>query len=127
MGLGDLQRTLFSSYKTCSNSHLVGVVIVHQALLKSCKVENGFSGILNVNQVPPQHDDIQQSFFLAETLYASHSHLRPAIGLTHFFLIRKYLYLLFAPELINLDEWVFNTEAHPVRIHPVDTPYPIPY
>ena len=38
-----------------------------------------------------------QSFFLAETL--------------------KYLYLLFSPPtVIPLDEWVFNTEAHPLRI-----------
>jgi hypothetical protein len=42
-------------------------------------------------------DDKMQSFFLAETL--------------------KYLYLLFSPsELISLDQWVFNTEAHPIRI-----------
>ena len=38
-----------------------------------------------------------QSFFLAETL--------------------KYLYLLFSPpSVISLDEWVFNTEAHPLKI-----------
>lgn len=40
---------------------------------------------------------MMQSFFLAETL--------------------KYLYLLFSPpSVIPLDEWVFNTEAHPIRI-----------
>jgi mannosyl-oligosaccharide alpha-1,2-mannosidase len=40
-----------------------------------------------------------QSYFLAETL--------------------KYLYLLFSPSsVIPLDEWVFNTEAHPLRIRP---------
>lgn len=40
---------------------------------------------------------MMQSFFLAETF--------------------KYLYLLFSPpSLISLDEWVFNTEAHPLRI-----------
>jgi len=40
---------------------------------------------------------MMQSFFLAETL--------------------KYLYLLFSPtSVISLDEWVFNTEAHPLRI-----------
>lgn len=44
-------------------------------------------------------DDMMQSFFLAETL--------------------KYLYLLFSPSsVIPLDEWVFNTEAHPLRIVP---------
>lgn len=44
-----------------------------------------------------QTDDTQQSFFLAETL--------------------KYLYLLFCEDdVISLDEWVFNTEAHPMMI-----------
>lgn len=42
-------------------------------------------------------DNMMQSFFLAETL--------------------KYFYLLFSPSsVISLDEWVFNTEAHPLRI-----------
>lgn len=46
-----------------------------------------------------EKDDKMQTFFLAETL--------------------KYLYLLFSPStVIPLDEWVFNTEAHPVRIVP---------
>lgn len=44
-------------------------------------------------------DNMMQSFFLAETL--------------------KYLYLLFSSSsVIPLDEWVFNTEAHPIRIVP---------
>ena len=50
-------------------------------------------------------DNMMQSFFLAETL--------------------KYLYLLFSPSsVISLDEWVFNTEAHPIKImarHDADT------
>ncbi|KAF3672994.1 Mannosyl-oligosaccharide 1,2-alpha-mannosidase MNS2 [Capsicum annuum] len=42
-------------------------------------------------------DNMMQSFFLAETL--------------------KYLYLLYSPSsIIPLDEWVFNTEAHPIKI-----------
>jgi len=80
---------------------------IFNSIVAACKVEHGFSGIRDVTRVPPSHDNVQQSFFLAETL--------------------KYLYLLFAPELIDLDEWVFNTEAHPVRIHPLDAPYHIPY
>ena len=68
-----------------------------QAIQKHCRVEGGFSGIHNVDQVPVQHDDNQQSFFLAETL--------------------KYLYLIFSEdELIPLDKYVFNTEAHPLGI-----------
>lgn len=42
-------------------------------------------------------ENMMQSFFLAETF--------------------KYLYLILSPKsLISLDEWVFNTEAHPLRI-----------
>ena len=45
--------------------------------------------------------DMMESFFLGETL--------------------KYLYLLFADvdkQEISLDQWVFNTEAHPLPIYP---------
>lgn len=68
-----------------------------QALEKHCRVGSGFSGIKNVYEEKPTYDDVQQSFLLAETL--------------------KYLYLLFSEdELISLDEWVFNTEAHPFPV-----------
>ncbi|XP_013105226.2 mannosyl-oligosaccharide alpha-1,2-mannosidase IA isoform X2 [Stomoxys calcitrans] len=68
-----------------------------QALEQHCRTPHGYSGIKNVYQDAPQKDDVQQSFFLAETL--------------------KYLYLLFSDDsLIPLDEWVFNTEAHPLPI-----------
>jgi mannosyl-oligosaccharide alpha-1,2-mannosidase len=44
---------------------------------------------------PPQSDSME-SFWLSETL--------------------KYFYLIFSePDLVNLDEFVFNTEAHPFR------------
>lgn len=68
-----------------------------QALEKNCRTENGYTGIRDVYQVHPQQDDVQQSFFLAETL--------------------KYLYLIFSDDdLIPLDKWVFNTEAHPLPV-----------
>lgn len=68
-----------------------------QALEKHCRVEGGYTGLVNVYHSKPQGDDVQQSFFLAETL--------------------KYLYLLFADDsLVPLDEWVFNTEAHPLPV-----------
>ena len=42
-------------------------------------------------------DNRMQSWFLAETL--------------------KYLFLLFSPkDVVSLDQWVFNTEAHPLMI-----------
>ena len=55
-------------------------------------------------QASANQDDVQQSFFLAETL--------------------KYLYLLFSDDdLIDLKEWVFNTEAHPLPIRGVNPLY----
>jgi len=75
-----------------------------QALDNSCKVDGGYSGVRNVYQVEGQKDDVQQSFFLAETL--------------------KYLYLLFSDEsVISLDHWVFNTEAHPLPVKGVNPLY----
>ncbi|XP_037978028.2 mannosyl-oligosaccharide alpha-1,2-mannosidase IA [Plutella xylostella] len=68
-----------------------------QALESHCRVEGGYTGLVNVYHAAPQGDDVQQSFFLAETL--------------------KYLYLLFADDsLLPLDQWVFNTEAHPFPV-----------
>uniref|UniRef100_A0A1A9WIR4 alpha-1,2-Mannosidase n=1 Tax=Glossina brevipalpis TaxID=37001 RepID=A0A1A9WIR4_9MUSC len=67
------------------------------ALEKYCRTAHGYTGIRNVYRKMPRKDDIQQSFFLAETL--------------------KYLYLLFSNDtLLPLNEWVFNTEAHPLPI-----------
>ena len=68
-----------------------------QAIERHCRVGDvGFSGVNDVSAASPTKDDIQQSFFLAETL--------------------KYLYLIFSTdELLPLDKWVFNTE---VRTNP---------
>nr|CDJ95765.1 Glycoside hydrolase domain containing protein [Haemonchus contortus] len=67
------------------------------ALEKYAKVEGGYSGIQNVYSVPVEHDDVQQSFLFAELF--------------------KYLYLIFADDnILPLNAWVFNTEAHPFPI-----------
>ncbi|XP_076868581.1 mannosyl-oligosaccharide 1,2-alpha-mannosidase IA isoform X2 [Brachyhypopomus gauderio] len=68
-----------------------------EALEKHCRVDGGFSGIRDVYASTVSHDNMQQSFFLSETL--------------------KYLYLLFSDDdLLPLDDWVFNTEAHPLPV-----------
>lgn len=68
---------------------------IFQAFEKNSRIESGYVGLKDVNT--GVKDNMMQSFFLAETL--------------------KYLYLLFSPpSVISLDEWVFNTEAHPLRI-----------
>lgn len=68
-----------------------------QNIDKYCRVGVGFSGIKDVGTTSVTHDDVQQSFFLAETL--------------------KYLYLTFSEDtLLPLNHWVFNTEAHPLPV-----------
>ncbi|XP_068602066.1 mannosyl-oligosaccharide 1,2-alpha-mannosidase IB [Brachionichthys hirsutus] len=68
-----------------------------QAIDKYCRVSGGFSGVKDVYSSNPTYDDVQQSFFLAETL--------------------KYLYLLFSSDdLMSFESWVFNTEAHPLPV-----------
>lgn len=67
---------------------------IFQSIKKVCRVEHGYSGLANIYQEHTK-DDFQQSFFLAETL--------------------KYLYLTFTDD-IDLNEWVINTEAHPLKI-----------
>ncbi|XP_064028930.1 mannosyl-oligosaccharide 1,2-alpha-mannosidase IC isoform X2 [Pogoniulus pusillus] len=75
---------------------------VVKALEKHCRVEAGFSGIRDVYTTTPSHDNMQQSFFLAETL--------------------KYLYLLFSEDdVLSLHDWVFNTEAHPLPVNHTDS------
>ncbi|XP_044770376.1 mannosyl-oligosaccharide 1,2-alpha-mannosidase IC isoform X3 [Neomonachus schauinslandi] len=71
------------------------------ALEKYCRTEAGFSGIQDVYSSIPNHDNKQQTFFLAETL--------------------KYLYLLFSEDdMLSLEDWVFNTEAHPLPVNHSD-------
>ena len=64
------------------------------SLVKHCRNDVAYAVLSNV-QTKKQRDRME-SFFLAETL--------------------KYLYLLFAPaNTLDLDQFVFNTEAHPIR------------
>ncbi|KAK3321539.1 glycosyl hydrolase family 47-domain-containing protein [Apodospora peruviana] len=68
-----------------------------QAVIKATQTEVGHSAIDDVTSTTqPLPADSMESFWLAETL--------------------KYFYLLFTePDVLSLDEWVFNTEAHPFR------------
>ncbi|XP_030377611.1 mannosyl-oligosaccharide alpha-1,2-mannosidase IA-like [Scaptodrosophila lebanonensis] len=70
---------------------------VVEALEKHCRTAAGYSGLRNVYDVKSEKDDVQQSFFLSETL--------------------KYLYLLFTEDsTLPFSQWVFSTEAHPLPI-----------
>ncbi|KAK9234500.1 glycoside hydrolase [Lipomyces kononenkoae] len=72
------------------------------AINKYCRTATAYSAISDVtDNSHARHMDEMESFWMAETL--------------------KYAYLLFAdPSLISLDDYVFNTEAHPfLRPSPV--------
>ncbi|ERN07025.1 mannosyl-oligosaccharide 1,2-alpha-mannosidase MNS3 [Amborella trichopoda] len=71
---------------------------IFQAFEKYTKVESGgYSSLDDVTTLPPSKRDKMETFFLGETL--------------------KYLYLLFGENnILPLDKFVFNTEAHPFPI-----------
>ena len=96
-------ETLFYLYrKTGEQKYRDQGWTIFQAFEKHCKAKGGYSGLLDVRGLPARQDGKQQSFFLAETL--------------------KYLYLLFEDSsALDLDEWVFNTEAHIFKIRPRET------
>ncbi|KAJ7720200.1 glycoside hydrolase [Mycena metata] len=71
---------------------------IFKAIEMYCRLpEGGYATVMDVDNVPVKYDDKQETFFLSETL--------------------KYLYLTFADEnVLDLNEVVFNTEAHPLPI-----------
>ncbi|KAI8344674.1 glycoside hydrolase [Chlamydoabsidia padenii] len=73
---------------------------IFNSLHTYCRANSGFSGLDNVETFTPKWDDRQESYMFAETF--------------------KYLYLMFddpsQPARFPLDQWVFNTEGHPLRI-----------
>ncbi|PBP15490.1 class I alpha-mannosidase, partial [Diplocarpon rosae] len=67
-----------------------------EAIAKHTKTSIAHARLVNVMDANPGHEDSMESFWLGETL--------------------KYFYLLYSePELVSLDEFVLNTEAHPFR------------
>ncbi|KAG0341585.1 hypothetical protein BG000_008644 [Podila horticola] len=68
---------------------------IFMALERNCRTDIAYASLKDVNKIG-SHDNRMESFFLAETL--------------------KYLYLIFSPpNVISLDDFVLNTEAHPLR------------
>ena len=66
------------------------------AIEKYTETKLANAALEDVTQNPPLQTDSMESFWMAETL--------------------KYFYLVFSePDLISLDDYVFNTEAHPLR------------
>ncbi|KAF8821961.1 putative Endoplasmic reticulum mannosyl-oligosaccharide, partial [Cardiosporidium cionae] len=74
-----------------------------KAIRKRCVCDAGFSAVTNVDMdCTPKIDDME-SFWLSETL--------------------KYAYLLFSdPSTLDLSQWLFTTEGHPLPILPGGIP-----
>jgi mannosyl-oligosaccharide alpha-1,2-mannosidase len=66
-----------------------------QAISNATKTDIAFASVKDVTEEQPQLYDSMESFWTAETL--------------------KYFYLIFSePNVVSLDDYVFNTEAHPL-------------
>lgn len=67
-----------------------------ESIIAATQTEAGHSAISNVLMPGSDKENAMESFWLAETL--------------------KYFYLLYTtPDVISLDDWVLNTEAHPFK------------
>ncbi|KAF2622917.1 glycoside hydrolase family 47 protein [Macroventuria anomochaeta] len=89
--------------KSCSNSgsspfsSVLHAWEMFQAVDNNTRMEFANAAIRDVMKSPPEKDDSMESFWMAETL--------------------KYFHLILSePSLVSLDDFVFNTEAHPFRI-----------
>ncbi|KAI9276003.1 glycoside hydrolase [Sporodiniella umbellata] len=72
---------------------------IFNSLHTYCRGKSGYSGLYDVQNTENSQDDREESFFFAETL--------------------KYLYLIFddpKQPRFPFNQWVFNTEAHPLKI-----------
>ncbi|KAF3326856.1 mannosyl-oligosaccharide 1,2-alpha-mannosidase MNS3 [Carex littledalei] len=71
---------------------------IFEAFEKYTKIESGgYTSLDDVTSIPPPKRDKMETFFLGETL--------------------KYFYLLFGEnDVLPLDKYVFNTEAHPLPV-----------
>jgi hypothetical protein len=69
---------------------------VFSSIEKYCKTTHGYNGLKNVDAPDQGFAGVMPSYFLAETL--------------------KYFLLLFGPDdYLLLDNFIFTTEAHPLR------------
>jgi len=67
-----------------------------KSIEKLTRTEVAYSSVYDVTGNVATHNGVMESFWTAETL--------------------KYMWLLFETEdVVSLDEWVFNTEAHPFK------------
>lgn len=93
----ELIESLFYSWRINKdyNARIVAWKIF-EGIKKYCSVDDGFSQVSDTNTNTVIYGDIQESFFLSETL--------------------KYLYLMFCDDSVySLNDYVFTTQAHPLK------------
>ena len=85
--------------------------LLAQAIEKHCKTESAYSDLMYVDGATPIKTNVMSRSETASNLTSS---LNPS----YFFAeTLKYLYLIFSPdEIIDLHQYVFTTEAHPLKI-----------
>lgn len=93
-------ESVFIMYRTTGDTGLLdsawNMFEAIQASTKTDMANSAVADVTVVSSIDAQQTDSMESFWMGETL--------------------KYFYLIFSePDLISLDEWVFNTEAHPFR------------
>ncbi|KAI5867139.1 glycoside hydrolase family 47 protein [Durotheca rogersii] len=90
-------ESVFMMYRLTGNSRYMDKAwAMFEAIEKRTRTPYASAALGDVTADRPMQVDSMESFWLAETL--------------------KYFYLIFGDwELANLDEWVLNTEAHPLR------------
>lgn len=94
----EIFESLFYLYRvTHDEKYRVHAWKMFQAIVRHCRTPAAYTSMADVTAVPPMPHNSMPSFFFAETL--------------------KYLFLIFSDDdVIPLSEWVFNTEAHPLRV-----------
>jgi mannosidase alpha-like ER degradation enhancer 2 len=89
-----IESAYYLHHATHDGRYLVMGKTFFESIVAHCRTDDGFTTLKSV--VTMEKGDLMPSYFLAETL--------------------KYLYLLFSPDsALDLDNVVFNTEAHPLR------------
>ncbi|KAK5226996.1 hypothetical protein LTR99_005126 [Exophiala xenobiotica] len=90
-------ESIFILYRVTGDVKLQEVAWkMFQSINTATKTPIAHAAIYDVRSQMPEKSDRMESFWLAETL--------------------KYFYLMFSePSLVDLDEWVLNTEAHPLK------------
>lgn len=93
----ELVESLFYSWRLTRNLRSKKVAYkILKAIKKYCETDSGYTSIRDTSKWIVIWEDLQDSYFLSETL--------------------KYLYLIFSDnDVYSLDDYIFTTQAHPLK------------